>query len=243
MYLGRTVTLLIPARNEAQSLPRVLAAVPPEVDRVVVVDNGSSDATAAIAREGGALVVTEARLGYGRACLAGLRALGQAPPQIVVFADADGSDDLSRLVQLIAPIAAGDADLALTQRIPVTPDALTPQQRFGHWLTTRLIHLFWGERFQDLGPMRAITWRALERLQMRDTGFGWTVEMQIKAVRAGLRIREIAAPYHRRFAGKSKISGTLIGSIRAGIKILWVVGREAAAPAGKLLSMQETETR
>lgn len=233
MYRDRSIALLMPARNEAQSLHRVLLGVPPEVDRVLVVDNGSSDGTADIARACGARVVAEARPGYGSACLAGLAALKADPPDLVIFADADGSDDLTRLEQLIAPLAAGDADLTLTQRVPVTAGALTLQQRFGHWLTTGLIRLIWGHRFQDLGPLRAITWPALERLQMRDAGFGWTVEMQIKAVRRGLRIREYPAPYRPRLAGKSKISGTLIGSIRAGVTILWVVGREALSPARK----------
>jgi glycosyltransferase involved in cell wall biosynthesis len=233
MYLDKTIALLIPARNEEESLSFVLQSIPPEIDLVLVVDNGSRDATASIAQQYGARVIAEDRPGYGSACLAGLAALRFAPPHIVVFADADGSDDLSRLNELVAPLAGGDADLTLTQRLPVTPDALTPQQRFGHWLTTGLIRHIWGYRFNDLGPLRAITWSALERLQMRDAGFGWTVEMQIKAVRHGLRIREYPAPYRPRLAGKSKISRTVLGSVRAGLKILWVVGREALSPANK----------
>src|SRR6266567_3149061 len=227
MYRGKSIVLILPARNEALALPDVLAAVPSCVDRVVVVDNGSTDATALVARDGGAEVVSEPTPGYGLACLAGIAFLKSAPPDIVAFADADGSDDLPSLAGLLDLLAQDEADFALARRVPSDPEALTLQQRFGNRLATFLIRLFWGHRYADLGPMRAIAWKALERLGMRDRGFGWTVEMQIKALKKGLRVREIPLPYSRRSAGYSKISRTLTGAVRAGGKILWVIGREA----------------
>ncbi len=222
------IALIIPARNEELSLPGVLRNMPYEIKRVVVVDNGSTDATAQVAAEFGARVVTEPVAGYGRACLAGLASLRSDPPDIVAFVDADGSDELSRLAGLIAPVAAGEADLVLGRRIPVVAAALSFQQRFGHLLATGLIRLFWKHDFRDLGPMRVISWTALNQLHMADQAFGWTVEMQVRAIKHGLRIREIDVPYHSRTAGKSKISRTISGTVKAGCTILWVIGREVA---------------
>jgi glycosyltransferase involved in cell wall biosynthesis len=227
MYRGKSLALILPARNEALALPALLAAVPAFVDRVVVVDNGSTDATARIADDGGADVVSEPTPGYGQACLAGIAFLQSASPDIVAFADADGSDDLPSLAGLLDLLAQEEADLALARRVPSDPEALTSQQRFGNGLATFLIRLFWGHRYGDLGPMRTISWDALELLDMRDRGFGWTVEMQIKAIKKGLQVREIPLPYSRRSAGFSKVSRTLMGAVRAGAKILWVIGREA----------------
>jgi hypothetical protein len=192
----------------------------------VVVDNGSTDRTAEFAFLHGARVVREPVAGYGRACLAGLASLKDDPPDIVAFVDADGSDELSRLPDLIAPVAAGEADLVLGRRVPSVAAALNFQQRFGHFLATGLIRLFWRHSFRDLGPMRVIRWAALEQLAMTDRAFGWTVEMQVRALKNGLRIREIDVPYHLRTAGKSKISRTIQGTVRAGSTILWVIGRE-----------------
>lgn len=220
------VALIIPARNEELSLPTVLQRVPAGVSRIVVVDNGSTDATAAIARANGADVVYEPLSGYGSACLAGIAALAGNPPAVVAFADADGSDGVENLTALLAPLLSGAADLALARRVSVASRALSPQQRFGNWLATRLIRLIWSHDYQDLGPMRAITWPALAELQMEDRTFGWTVEMQIRAVKEGLRVVEMPLPYQVRIAGKSKISRTLSGVVRAGVKILWVIGRE-----------------
>ncbi len=220
------IALIIPARNEELSLPGVLGNVPTEITRVVVVDNGSTDATAQVAAEYGARVVTEPVAGYGRACLSGLAFLRNDPPDIVAFVDADGSDELSRLPDLIAPVAAGEQDLVLGRRIPLDSAALSFQQRFGHLLATRLIRLFWKHRYRDLGPMRVIRWEDLERLAMTDQAFGWTVEMQVRALKHGLRILEIDVPYHKRTAGKSKISRTITGTVKAGSTILWVIGRE-----------------
>jgi glycosyltransferase involved in cell wall biosynthesis len=222
------IALIIPARNEELSLPGVLRNIPSMVTRVVVVDNGSTDGTARIAAAYGATVVSEPVAGYGRACLAGLSVLRDAPPAIVAFVDADGSDELACLPVLIAPVAAGEQDLVLGERIPVERRALSCQQRFGHLLATGLIRLFWKHRFNDLGPMRVIDWAALERLKMTDQDFGWTVEMQVRALKHNLRMQEIRVPYHQRRAGKSKISRTISGTCKAGGTILWVIGRELA---------------
>ena len=220
------IALIIPARNEELSLPGVLGKVPPEITRVVVVDNGSTDSTAQVAARYGAQVVFEAVAGYGRACLAGLAALRDDAPEVVAFVDADGSDELSLLPELIAPVLAGELDFALGRRIPTVRAALSFQQRFGHLLATGLIRLFWRHHYRDLGPMRAISWAALERLAMSDQAFGWTVEMQVRAIKRGLRVREIDVPYYLRSAGKSKISRTVSGTFKAGSTILWIIGRE-----------------
>ncbi len=221
-----TIALIIPARNEELSLPGVLSKVPNQITRVVVVDNGSTDATAGVAAAYGATLVAEPVAGYGRACLAGLAALRNDPPDIVAFVDADGSDELACLPVLIAPVAAGVQDFVLGERIPSSRSALSFQQRFGHLLATGLIRLIWNHRFNDLGPMRVIRWDALERLGVADQDFGWTVEMQVRAVKHDLKIQEIRVPYHQRSAGKSKISRTISGTVKAGSTILWVIGRE-----------------
>jgi glycosyltransferase involved in cell wall biosynthesis len=223
------IALIIPARNEELSLPGVLRNVPSIISRVVVVDNGSTDGTARIAAAYGAQVVYEEIPGYGRACLAGLSALRDDPPEIVAFVDADGSDELACLPVLIAPVAAGEQDFVLGERIPVDSRALSFQQQFGHLLATGLIRLFWQHRYNDLGPMRVITWQALERLKMVDQDFGWTVEMQVRAIKYGLKTQEIRVPYHKRSAGKSKISRTISGTFKAGSTILWTIGRELAS--------------
>ena len=228
MSNGRTVDVLIPALNEESSLPLVLAALPrPPARRIVVADNGSLDGTARVAKEGGAEVVTAARRGYGSACLAGLDYLRRTgPPDVVVFVDADFSDHPEELPALVAPILAGDADLVIGSRVLGRRErgALLPQARAGNLVACLLIRLFYGHRFTDLGPFRAIRWDALERLGMADPDFGWTAEMQVKAVRRGLRCTEVPVSYRRR-TGVSKITGTVSGTVRAGYKILWTVAR------------------
>lgn len=223
-----TVDVVIPALNEEASLPLVLAAIPhPPVRRVVVADNGSADGTARVAREGGAEVVAAPRRGYGSACLAGLAHLRQTgPPDVVVFIDADYSDHPEELPSLIAPILAGEADLVIGSRVLGRRErgALLPQARAGNFVACLLIRLFYGHRFTDLGPFRAVRWEALERLGMADPDFGWTAEMQVKAVRQGLRAVEVPVSYRRR-TGVSKITGTVSGTLRAGYKILWTVAR------------------
>jgi glycosyltransferase involved in cell wall biosynthesis len=225
---GQRIGLVLPARDEEAALPAVLASIPSWVDSVIVVDNGSQDDTARVAARCGAQVVTEPVMGYGQACLAGIRALLTRSPAIIAFADSDGSDDLARLEEVVRPLLEGRADLVLARRIPVESGALTPQQRLGNRLATRLVRIIWGHSYADLGPMRAISRSALERLDMDDTGFGWTIQMQIRAITRGLRIDEVDLPYRSRLAGKSKISKTLRGSVSAGATILSVIAKEAA---------------
>jgi glycosyltransferase involved in cell wall biosynthesis len=193
-----------------------------QLRRIVVVDNGSRDATASIALATGADVVSEPLAGYGQACLSGIAALRSAPPDAVAFLDADNSDDPGELPVLLAPLLQDAADLVIGSRVLGTREAgaFTPVQEFGNFLASRLLRSFFGMRATDLGPFRIILWPALESLGMRDRDYGWTVEMQARAARAGLRVREVPVSYRRRRHGRSKIAGTLTGSTRAGWKIL-----------------------
>jgi len=227
-----TLAVVIPARDEQAALPLVLAELPRagdgwRVTRVVVVDNGSRDATARVAREAGAEVVSEPIAGCGRACLAGLAALRAAPPDVVVFLDADHSDDPSDLAPLMAPIVRGESALVIGSRVLGTrePDAFTPVQAFGNWLAPALLRLLWGVRATDLGPFRVITWSALESLRMTDRTYGWTVEMQARAAHLGVPVREVPVRYRRRRHGRSKIAGTVRGSLAAGFTILATIAR------------------
>ena len=225
---------IIPALDEAETIASVVAAVSREsVDHIIVVDNGSSDATAAIAAEAGADVVVEPERGYGAACLAGLDVLLDADDDdVVVFIDGDGQSDPKDIASLVTPIASGDADLVIGSRARgAEAGSLSVVQRFGNWLATRLLDRFYGTSATDLGPTRAIRLAALRKLQMRDRGFGWTMEMQVRAAIIGLRVREMPVRYRRRAAGKSKISGTLVGSARAGVTILWTL-HSARRPRG-----------
>jgi glycosyltransferase involved in cell wall biosynthesis len=228
------VDAIIPALDEEEALPGVLADLrATSVRRVVVVDNGSRDATVAVARSGGAEVVAEAHRGYGAACLTGIAACRAHAPRadILVFLDADGSDDARELERLVAPIAEGRADFVIGSRVlpgaHVERGALSPQARAGNLVATLLIRTLYGARHSDLGPFRAIRFEALERLEMRDLDFGWTAEMQVKAIRRGLRLVEVPASWRRRRGGRSKISGTVRGVIGAGYKILTTIARYA----------------
>lgn len=221
--------LIIPALNEEPVIALTLARVPPGLFAVIIVaDNGSTDATAAEARRAGALVVTEPERGYGAACLKAIAAL---PEEIeaVVFMQADSSEDPAEAARLLTPLFDGRADLVLGSRVlgGAEKGALLVHQRFGNWLATTLIRLFYGHRYTDLGPFRAIRADALARLNMCDRNYGWTVEMQIKALRRGLRVMEIPVRYGLRAAGENKVSGNLMASLQAGVKILWVVARSA----------------
>lgn len=244
------VTVIIPALDEERSIVRVLDEIPRagdgfRVSEVVVVDNGSRDATAEIARRVGARVVAEPRRGYGRACLAGIAALAPSapvassapsassasqPPDVVVFLDADASDAPAEMPRLLARIAAGD-DLVIGSRVlgETEPGALAPHARHGNRLACALLRVLFGARFTDLGPFRAIRYDALRALGMRDTSYGWTVEMQLRAVRAGLRCSEVPVSYRRRL-GRSKITGTVRGSVGASAKILWTIFRHTMLP-------------
>jgi glycosyltransferase involved in cell wall biosynthesis len=222
------IDVVSPVYNEAASLPLVLAAVPrPPVRRVVVADNNSTDGSAEVARRHGAVVVPAPVQGYGSACLAGLDYLRRHdPPGVVVFLDADYSDYPEELPRVVTPILAGDADLVIGSRILGERErgALLPQARAGNLVACTLIRLLYRHRYTDLGPFRAVAWEALERLGMRDPDFGWTAEMQVKALRHGLRVTEVPVSYRRR-VGVSKITGTVRGTVRAGYKILWTVLR------------------
>ncbi len=219
---------MIPAFNEEASLPLVLAAIPqPPVRRVVVTDNNSSDATAEVAERGGAVVVFEPRAGYGAACLRALTHLrDNDPPEIVVFLDADYSDRPEELPAVIAPIVADRAEVVIGSRVlgEREPGALLPQARMGNIVACGLIRLLYRHRYTDLGPFRAIRWDALERLRMRDRDFGWTAELQVKALRHRMRVTEVPVSYRKR-VGVSKITGTVKGTVLAGYKILFTVLR------------------
>ncbi len=245
------VDVVIPALNEERGIAAVLSTIPTDfVRRIVVVDNGSTDGTAEVAAKLGAVVVQESERGYGAACLRGLAELGldqhsdqhsdrqldrqpdpqQSPPQVVVFLDADFSDDPRDMAQVLVPIQEGSADMVIGSRVLGRAErgALLPQQRVGNAVACGLIWLLYRHRYTDLGPFRAITWEALSQLAMCDRNFGWTAEMQVKAVRAGLRVVEVPVSYRPRI-GRSKISGTLRGTILAGWKILTVVLRYGVA--------------
>ena len=217
------ISIIIPAYNEESSIGLVLDALPQEkLHEIIVVDNGSTDATALVAQEHGARVVKEPRKGYGSACLKGIDELDA--PDIVVFIDGDFSDFPEEIVLLISPIETGEKDFVLGSRmiLPKSQLALLPQVRYGNRLAVFLIKLFFKHEFTDLGPFRAIRYSSLMSIGMKDIDFGWTVEMQIKAVRNGLRIREVPVNYRKR-VGISKITGTVSGTFRAGTKIIYTI--------------------
>jgi glycosyltransferase involved in cell wall biosynthesis len=223
------IDVVIPALDEEAALARVLAALPRAMlRRVVVVDNGSTDRTAAVASGAGAEVVREPRRGYGSACLAGLRALERGTPQpdVVVFLDGDYSDHPEELPRVVEPIANGTADLVVGSRVLGRREAgaLLPQARVGNWIASRLLRLLYGVRVSDLGPFRAVRFTSLCELAPSDPDYGFTAEVQVKALRAGLRYAEVPVSYRRRI-GRSKITGTLVGSVRAGYKILSTILR------------------
>lgn len=219
MRNGQRISVVIPALNEERSVGKVLSAIPEWVDEVIVVDNGSKDDTVAVAEKNGARVVHEAHRGYGAACLRGIAALDRA--DVVVFVDADFSDHPEQMDSLVDPIVRGEAEMVIGSRVLGTaePGALTPQARFGNRLACYLMRLFWGVRYTDLGPFRAIRHETLRRLEMADRDYGWTVEMQIKAALRGLPATEVPVDYRKRI-GRSKISGTVRGVVGAGYKIL-----------------------
>jgi len=231
MHQDMSVGVVIPALNEAQSIGLVVgdlmalrnADETRIIDEVVVCDNGSTDATGERAVEAGACVVHEAQPGYGRACLAAIQALG--PSDIVLFTDADHAFRAEQAVSLLNGISAG-ADLVIGSRTLGKQDrgALTRSQQAGNWVATTLIRLLWGQRATDLGPYRAIRGTALAALGMRDTAFGWTVEMQVKAIQQGLITTEVPVDTRQRI-GQSKISGTLRGAIGAGCGILGMIAK------------------
>lgn len=222
MRAEATVAVVIPALNEERAIAKVLRAIPLWVDEVIVVDNGSVDSTAEHARVLGARVIVEPVRGYGSACQAGIR--GALRADVFVFLDADYSDYPQEMALIVDPIVAREADLVIGSRLlgRTETGALSIAQRVGNQIACRLMRWIWGVWYTDLGPFRAIRGDTLSRLQMRDPDFGWTVEMQVNAARHGVRAIEVPVSYRRRI-GASKISGTVWGSIRAGVKILVVI--------------------
>ncbi len=219
-------SVLIPALNEEQSIVKVLEEIPAQLcHQVIVIDNGSRDRTAELAQNAGAQVVIEPRRGYGYACLAGLRHL-RAGTDVVAFLDADHSDHPAQLPRLTHPIYIGQFDLVIGSRTlqPENLRYLHPHQLWGNHLSLVLIYLLYGFRFTDMGPFRAIRYDALMKLDMKDPTWGWNAEMQIKAIQADLRIQEVAVSYRARI-GRSKISGTVLGSLAAGFRILYTIFR------------------
>jgi len=224
MHHNPKISIIIPALNEEESIGRVLNDIPGEiVEEVIVVDNGSSDNTVTVSKGLGVNVILEPLKGYGSACLRGISILKQ-DTDIVVFLDADYSDYPQDLHTVVKPIIDDDAEMVIGSRMLGVrkKGALLPQAIFGNKLATFLIRLFWGFKYTDLGPFRAIKYRDLIALNMIDKNFGWTVEMQIKALKKGLRIAEVPVRYRKRI-GKSKITGTFSGTVRAGVKIIYTI--------------------
>ena len=220
------IKVIIPAFNEQDSIANVIQDIPSLVEEVIVVSNNSTDLTEVNAKHAGATVLTENRKGYGYACLKGIDYISkqQSKPDIIVFLDGDYSDYPEELTKIIAPIIEDNIDLVIGSRVKELREdgAMTPQQIFGNWLATKLMSLFFKAKFTDLGPFRAIKYDKLLALNMVDKTYGWTVEMQLKALKQKLSYTEVPVNYRNRI-GVSKVSGTIKGSIFAGIKILsWI---------------------
>ncbi len=220
------IKVIIPAYNEADSIAQVIHEVPESVSEVIVVNNNSSDETAKTAENAGATVLSEENMGYGYACLCGMQYVGQQSktPDIIVFIDGDYSDYPEDLTKVVQPIIDQDIDFVIGARVKEQREqgSMTPHQIFGNWLATFLMRLLFGAAFTDLGPFRAIKYDKLLTLEMEDTTYGWTVEMQLKALKKKLTYTEVPVRYKKRI-GISKVSGTVKGSIFAGIKILgWI---------------------
>ncbi len=219
------IIVIIPAFNEAKSIDKVIAEIPQDiVDEVVVVNNNSSDETSKVAQRAGATVLDEFQQGYGFACLKGIEYAKKQKPDIVVFLDADYSDYPEEMRELIKPITEQNYDMVIGSRALGERQAgsMTIPQIFGNWLATNLMRLFYGVHYTDLGPFRAIKFDSLLALNMQDTTYGWTVEMQLKAAKMKMKTTEMAVNYRRR-VGKSKISGTVKGTVLAGYKIITTI--------------------
>lgn len=221
------VDVVIPAYNEEESIGKVLSDIPSELVReVIVCNNNSSDNTKSVALENGATVVDQKLKGYGNACLKGLEHIAgkSESPDVVVFIDGDYSDHPEEMDKIIRPIKEEGYEMVIGSRAlgNLERGSMQPQQIFGNWLATTLIKIFYKKVFTDLGPFRAITYDALKRIDMQDKDFGWTVEMQVKAAKMGIRFTEVPVSYRKRI-GVSKVSGTVKGTILAGHKIIWTI--------------------
>ena len=219
------IAVIVPARNEASCIKDLLEKLKIfSLGQIIIADNGSTDGTGEIAREGGATVVREEAVGYGAACWKGILAL-KKEIEVVLFLDADLSDDPDYLPKIVDPVLYGEADMVIGSRVRELREkgSMTPQQLFGNWLATRLITIGWQYKYNDLGPFRAISRSGLDKINMEDRRFGWTIEMQIKALEKNFKILEVPVPYRKR-RGKSKISGTIKGTALAGYWILRTVG-------------------
>lgn len=221
-----TIKVIIPAFNEEKSIAKVIAEIPDFVEEIVVVNNNSTDQTAQVATKAGASVLTEKSKGYGYACLKGIDYLSQKDktPDILVFLDGDFSDFPQELTKVIQPIIDGRVDFVVGARVKElrASGSLTPQQVFGNWLACFLMKILYQSSFTDLGPFRAIRWETLENLKMSDKTYGWTIEMQLKVLRQKISYQEVPVSYKKRI-GVSKVSGTVKGTIFAGVKIIgWI---------------------
>lgn len=221
------IKVIIPAFNEEKAIAKVIAEIPKSVDEIIVISNNSTDKTEAVAQKAGATVLSEIRKGYGYACLKGIEYIGRQEnePDIVVFLDGDYSDYPEELTKLITPILNDNIDFVIGARVQSLRESgsMTPQQVFGNWLATFLMRVFFKAKFSDLGPFRAIKYKKLLRLQMQDKTYGWTVEMQLKVLKQKMSYVEIPVRYKNRI-GVSKVSGTVRGTIMAGIKIIaWII--------------------
>ena len=227
-YQQPRVSVVIPALNEAETIAEVIRSIPGKiVSEIIVVDNGSRDETSERARQAGARVITEARRGYGRACQAGVRAVSP-DCQIIVFLDGDGSDHPELIEKLVQPIIDGTHDFVISSRLRGRePGSMRFSQVFAGHMISFILRSLYGAPYTDMGPFRAIRRSVLEQLGMREMTYGWPLEMQMRAVRAGLRILEVPVGYRKRAAGKSKVSGTVSGTIRATWRILFTLARLA----------------
>ncbi|GAC1385752.1 MAG: glycosyltransferase family 2 protein [Ktedonobacteraceae bacterium] len=226
------VAIVIPALNEEAALRRLLPEIPNDFAQwIVVADNGSTDGTAAIAKAAGAIVASEPVQGYGRNCLKGFKTACSLGAEIIIFMDGDGSDDPIDLPMMLAPISEGRAELVIGSRISARAErgAMLPQAHLGNWMVSRMVRLLYGVRLTDIGSFRVIRCSSLETLKMGEMTFGWPVEMVVKAARAGYRIVELPIHYRRRSDGRSKVAGTIVGSVKAAYYMLRTTMRYARA--------------
>src|SRR2546427_7775918 len=217
------VAIVIPALNEEAAIHQLLTELPKDFAQwVIVVDNGSTDGTATVAQRSGAIVASEPIRGYGRACLKGFKTACSLEAEIVIFMDGDGSDDPKDLPMMLRPISEGRADFVVGSRVSELAErgAVPPQARLGNWLVSRMIHLLYGVHLHDIGSFRVVRCSLLKTLKMREMTYGWPVEMLVKAVRAHYRLVEVPIHYRRRSQGRSKVAGTITGSIKAAYYML-----------------------